>query len=68
MTSRTITDEERRSFLDALDDSKDPKVTSKVSKFEADFLEQNIDRLEFTKKQRDVIDRMMDSYAVWLSW
>lgn len=58
------TDDRRRSFLDALDESEEITVTD----YEADFLERNIDRQRFTPAQRNVIDRMIARYGRRLSF
>lgn len=52
-----MTDDDRRIFLKALDNS-----DHDVSQFEADFIASNLDRTFFSAKQRQVIDRMMEKY------
>lgn len=54
-----ISDETRRSFLDALDDS--DRITP--TQWECDFLNSTMDLKSFSVKQRSVIDRMIQNYG-----
>jgi len=56
---KKYSDERRRSFLDALDDCESVSVTD----WEGGFLSDTKDREEFTEGQRNVIDRMIESYG-----
>ena len=49
------TDERRRSFLDALDESESVNVDG----WDLKFLEDTLDQTTFSEKQREQIDRMM---------
>jgi hypothetical protein len=55
----TITDDTRRSFLDALDDSDCITPTQ----WEIDFLSSTMDLKTFSVKQRGVIDWMISNYG-----
>jgi len=59
-----MTDEKRRSFLDAVDDSDVIEMTP----YEAKFLNNNTNRQTFTPKQCNVIDQMMARYGSRLSF
>ena len=48
-----MTDERRRTFLDALDGSDNVSV----NEWEARFLESNVNRTEFSEKQKEVVKR-----------
>ena len=52
------TDPDRAAFLKALD-----LADFEVSDWDAEFLENNIDRSTFTDKQRAVIDGMIERYG-----
>lgn len=51
-------DDTRANFLTALD-----RADIDVSSFEAEFIESNLDRFNFSPKQRISIDKMMAKYA-----
>ncbi len=51
-------DEDRSDFLRALDNSR-----HEVNDWEAKFIGSNLDRTEFTPKQREVIDKLMEKYS-----
>lgn len=57
-------DSELRHFLDLLDASDAIEVTD----FEADFIDNNTMRCEFTEPQRQVILSMIKSYGEILGW
>ena len=57
-------DGRRREFLAALDDSE----AVEVRKWEAGFIESNLDTIRFTAKQRDVIDGMIAEYGDRVHW
>lgn len=63
MSART--DDQYRSFLDALDDAwRDVAITD----WESSFLESNVDRKTFTPAQRASIDRMIEKYGERIEW
>ncbi len=53
------TDEQRRSFLDALDAADDVYLRD----WELQFIEGNMDKTWFSPKQRDCIDRMIHDHG-----
>lgn len=57
MASKPASDIERSDFLNQLD-----MAPFEVSDWEADFIERNIRERNFTPKQRNVIDEMMEKY------
>ena len=57
-------DDRRINFLLALDRS--DEVT--LSGFELDFVASNLDRFNFSPKQRVIIDKLIDKYEVKIGW
>ena len=57
-------DDKRVNFLLALDRSEE--VT--LSGFELDFVASNLDRFNFSPKQRVIIDKLMEKYEVAIGW
>ena len=59
-----MTDERRRDFLDALDASDEIAPTD----WECRFIESTMDMVEFSPRQREVVDAMAEKYGGMLSW
>jgi hypothetical protein len=55
---KPLTDADRGAFLQALD-----RAAFAVTDWEAQFLERNLDTINFTPAQRDAISRMIEQYG-----
>jgi hypothetical protein len=65
MTKPLHTDEQYRSFLDALDAAWD---VVNITDWETGFLDDNVDRMKFTPAQRDVVEVMILKYGEMVLW
>ena len=64
MSTRVTQDDQRVNFLLALDRSDEVDLHG----FEAEFVESNLDRFNFSDKQRIIIDKLIAKYEIAIGW